>query len=307
MAQNLDIQLLRHFVAVAEELHFSRAADRLYVAQQVLSRDVRALEAAAGVRLLDRTTRRVELTAAGHELLGRARQILALHDATVHELRGDLASLLVDVVGVGLTPTVVLEEARRMAPGIDFFARFHTGVENGVSLVRSGALDVTFGRAPTASRQLQSQLVRYERFGVLLPEQHPLAAREQIPLAQLRDSGVCFRAGDQATPGWEDAALQLLAPLGIDAASAHPHVLGMDDLQHHLRQRNAPILTLMDQPGVAGAVRRPLVDPVPLYPWSMTWKTGAVHPGLGALREAAVSLSTASGWLIADDGAWLPE
>jgi len=306
MVQNLDIQLLRHFVAVAEELHFSRAAARLYVAQQVLSRDVRALEAAAGVRLLDRTTRRVELTAAGNELLGRARQILALHDATVHELRGDLASLLVDIVGVGLTPTAVLEEARRAAPDIDFFARFHTGVENGVSLVRSGALDVTFGRAPAASRQLQSQLVRYERFAVLLPEQHPLAGREHIPLAQLRDSGVCFRAGDQATPGWEDAALQLLAPLGIDATSAHPHVLGMDDLQLHLRQRNAPILTLMDQPEVAGAVRRPLVDPVPLYPWSMTWKAGAVHPGITALRDAAGSLATAADWLTADDEAWLP-
>ena len=307
MAQNLDIQLLRHFVAVAEELHFSRAAARLYVAQQVLSRDVRALEAAAGVRLLDRTTRRVELTTAGHELLGRARQILALHDATVHELRGDLASLLVDVVGVGLTPTVVIEEARRAAPDIDFFARFHTGVEQGVSLVLSGAIDVTFGRAPSRSRQLQSQLVRYERFGVLLPQQHPLAALEEVPLELLRDSGVCFRAGDQATPGWEDAALQLLAPLGIDAASAHPHVLGMEDLQHHLRQRNAPILTLMNQPAIAGAVRRPLVDPVPLYPWSMTWKTGAVHPGLTALRQAAAALAAAEEWLTADDGAWLPE
>ena len=307
MAQNLDIQLLRHFVAVAEELHFSRAAARLYVAQQVLSRDVRALEDAAGVRLLNRTTRRVELTSAGQALLVRARQILALHDATAHELRGDLASLLVDVVAVGLTPAMVLDEARRAAPDIEFFARFHTGVEDGVALVLSGAIDVTFGRAPSRSRQLQSQLVRYERFGVLLPQQHPLAALEQVPLELLRDSGVCFRAGDQATPGWEDAALQLLAPLGIDAASAHPHVLGMEDLQHHLRQRNAPILTMMNQPAIAGAVRRPLVDPVPLYPWSMTWKTGAVHPGLTALRQAAAALAAADEWLTADDGAWLPE
>lgn len=306
MAQNLDIQLLRHFVAVAEELHFSRAAARLYVAQQVLSRDVKSLEAAAGVRLLDRTTRKVELTVAGEALLVRARQILALHDAAAHELRGDLASLLVDVVAVGLTPTVVLDEARRAEPDIEFFARFHTGVDNGVSLVLSGAIDVTFGRAPAASRHLQSQLVRYESFGVLLPQEHPLASLEEIPLSLLRDSGVCFRAGDQATPGWEDAALQLLAPLGIDAASAHPHVLGMDDLQLHLRQRNAPILTLMSQPEVAGAVLRPLVDPVPLYPWSMTWKAGAVHPGIAALRNAAEALADREDWLAADAEAWLP-
>jgi DNA-binding transcriptional LysR family regulator len=306
MAHNLDIQLLRHFVVVAEELHFTKAAARLYIAQQVLSRDIKALEAAAGVRLLNRTTRRVELTPAGQLLWARATEIIALHDATATELRSTLASLVVDVVGAGLTPSRVLDAAREAAPAIEFFARFNNGGQNSDLSLDSATIDVAFGRAAASATQVRSALVRYEQFAVLLPAAHELAARESVPLDLLRHSGVCFRAGDQATPAWEDAALQLLAPLGIDRTAAHPHVLGAADLQHHLRQRNAPILTLLDQPDVEGAVRRPVVDPVALYPWSMSWRADAVHPGIPVLLAAAQRLAEQHDWLVHAEGAWLP-
>lgn len=77
----MEPRLLRGFVAVAEELHFTRAAARLYVAQQALSRDVRRLEAALGAVLFVRTTRAVELTADGERLLPLARRVLAAHEA----------------------------------------------------------------------------------------------------------------------------------------------------------------------------------------------------------------------------------
>jgi DNA-binding transcriptional LysR family regulator len=86
MAGELELHLLRHFVAVAEELHFTRAAARLYVAQQALSRDIGRLERQLGVRLFTRTTRRVALTAEGERLLVRARELLALHDQTFQGL-----------------------------------------------------------------------------------------------------------------------------------------------------------------------------------------------------------------------------
>src|SRR5512133_1087047 len=84
----LDLRLLRSFVAVAEELHFTRAANRLYVAQQALSRDIRRLESQIGVPLFARSTRHVSLTADGERLLAHARSLLALNDAAVGELRG---------------------------------------------------------------------------------------------------------------------------------------------------------------------------------------------------------------------------
>ena len=304
---DLDIRLLRRFVVLAEELHFSRAAERLFMAQQALSRDISRLERQAGVRLLDRTTRNVALTAAGSALLVRAPEMLALHDTTVRELHGVAGSLTVDVVGAGLTPTLVLAAARLLAPDIEFFATFRTGMEAAVPLLMAQKLDVTFGRTPTPVRGLRQRLVRHEPIAVLLPQHHALARLDAVPLEALRHARPCFRAGDHATPGWEHAMLQLLAPFGADAATAHPHVHGTDELARHLHDRDAPIITMTTQPAVPGAVLKPLVQPSAVFPWAMMWRAGTDHPGLHALNAAADSLAAADDWRHLPDDAWLPD
>jgi DNA-binding transcriptional LysR family regulator len=303
---DLEIRLLRHFVAVAEELHFSHAAQRLFVAQQALSRDIQRLEDRAGVRLLDRSTRRVTLTPAGRTLLTRAREMLALHDLTLRQLRGERRSLTVDVVGPGLTPTLVLAAARRRAPDVEFFARFHTGTEAAVPLLLAEQLDVTFGRSPGAPDGLRQRPVRNEPIAVLLPEGHPLAQLDAVPLEALRGTRVCSRAGNHATPGWKHAVLSLLAPLGVDESGAHPHVQGTEEIAQHIRDRNAPILAMTTQPAVPAAVLRPLVEPVALFPWAMIWRADLDHPGLHALNQAIDELADAENWLAVPNNAWLP-
>ncbi len=303
----MEIRLLRRFAAVADELHFRRAADRLFIAQQALSRDVRRLEDRLGVRLLDRTTRRVSLTPAGELLSSRAREILALYDATVLDLRGPAPSLTVDVVGTGLTPALVLEAARRGAPGQEFFARFHTGPEPAAAHLAAGHVEVAFGRGHTLPDGVRHRPVRYEPISVLLPERHPLARLAAVPLESLRGTGPCARAGEHGSPDWEHAALQLLERFDIDPLAAHPHVQGTDELARHIRERAAPVLTVSTRPAVPGAVLRPLVDPVPLFPWVMIWRTGLGHPGLDALHRAVDELTAAHGWLAVPAGAWLPE
>ncbi|WP_163506016.1 LysR family transcriptional regulator [Fodinicola acaciae] len=307
MPDDLEIRLLRYYLALAEELHFSRAAQRLFVAQQALSRDIRRLEDRLGVRLLDRTTRRVTLTPAGRKFQIKARKLVALHDATVREMRGERRSVTVDIVGAGLTPALVLATARTLAPDVEFFARTHNGPEQAVRLVLADQLDVTFGRHPAPIDDLHRQPVRYERISVLLPENHPLAASAAIPLPALRDAKVCVRAGDHVTPGWEHAVRQLLGPSCVDLAGSHPHVQGADELAHHLRQRDAPILTMTTQPAVPGAVSRPLTEPIALFPWTMMWRTDNDHPGIHALRNAADQLASRENWLSTPDDSWLPQ
>lgn len=310
MTEDLDLRLLRHFVAVAEELNFSRAAERLFVAQQAVSRDVRKLEDRAGTPLFDRTSRRVVLTPAGRRLLVRARQILALHDETLRELRGEGRSLLVDVVGQRLTPALVLAAARDRAVGYEFFARFHGGLDASLPLLAGHRLDVTFGRwhgiTGDPPQGLEHQLIRYEQISVLVPESHPLAVQAEVPLAALRETDACWHCGDHASAQWEQAILQLFADTDTPPAPPRPNVRGIDELAYHIQQWDLPVLTISSQPDVPGAVVRPLVQPVAMYPWSMIWRKDLHHPGLTALRDAAGDLSAAENWLDLPENAWLP-
>ena len=300
MADELELRLLRHFVTVAEELHFRRAAERLFIAQQALSRDIRRLEDRIGTPLLIRSTRSVDLTDAGRRLLPRAKELLALHDLALRELR-DHEPLVVDVVDAELTPALVLEAVRSQAPGSEFIARF--GQRGGG---RGGSADVVFDRVSRPSPEMSTQLVRFEPLAVLVPDGHPLASRDIVPFEDLRGTRVCSRAGGHVTEGWIDATAQLLAPFGIDPAIGHPVVAGGEELAQHLRLRSAPVLALASQRPVDGAVLLPVIDPVPLFPWAMSWRSDLDHPALAELRAAAASLSAANGWLDVPDGAWLP-
>src|SRR3954447_4405822 len=126
---DLDTRLLRAFVTVAEELNFTRAAERLFIAQQALSAQVQQLESRLSVKLFDRTTRRVGLTDAGEQLLPHALATLHALDAGIAELqaaqRAERATLRVGLSGTASAP--VVGEAMRL------FAERHPDVELQVS------------------------------------------------------------------------------------------------------------------------------------------------------------------------------
>ena len=119
-ATNFEIRSLRYFVAAAEELNFTRAAARLYVAQQALSREIQRLESRLGVSLFRRTTRRVTLTLDGERLLGRARDLVAAHDAVWAEVHASVTQpTVVDLMSEGrLTASRILAHARAQTPEI---------------------------------------------------------------------------------------------------------------------------------------------------------------------------------------------
>jgi uncharacterized protein YeaO (DUF488 family)/DNA-binding transcriptional LysR family regulator len=312
MAGELDLRLLRHFVAVAEELHFTRAAARLYVAQQALSRDIGRLERQLGVRLFTRTTRRVALTAEGERLLVRARELLALHDQTLQELSGHDRPLLVDLLAEGHTPVRVVHAARQRVPNVELVGRFHGGLGAALHLLLAGGLDVAFGRSeglgrPFPDEQLCRRLVRLEPLALLLPEEHPLVALEAVPMEALRGTQVDISAGNEQAPEWVDLGARLLAAFGAEPSPPHPHAEGLEETVRHLRAEGLPILTLLERPVAPGVVVRPLTEPMPLYPWTMVFRRDLRHPGLDGLQASADELARRERWLELPPGPWLPE
>ncbi|WP_030549209.1 LysR family transcriptional regulator [Streptomyces albus] len=315
MPRDIDPRLLRAFAAVAEELHFTRAAARLYVAQQALSRDIRRLERGLGTELFVRTTRSVELTAAGKRLLPYARRVLEAHDdliAACSEAEAD-RPLLVDIGERVSTGNLVLEEARRIAPaaGPEFYACYHSGLIGAAADLLAGRLDVSFGRIagldPAVRARLDHLPVRFEPMAVVLPAAHRLAALPEVPLGALAGESVYAAAGNDATAEWTDLAERLFAGRGIAVAPPLPPIQGREEFIRVMGKLGRPVLATSQFIDMPGAVLRPLTDPVPLSPVSMVWRRGGRHPGLDLLRAAAERLAARRAWLVRPSGSWLPD
>jgi DNA-binding transcriptional LysR family regulator len=305
-----DPRLLRAFLAVAEELHFTRAAARLYVAQQALSRDVRRLERELGAELFVRTTRQVTLTADGERLVPHARRALAAQDDLLAAF-GQARPLLVDVNSPGLgTGRRVLGRARELAPDHELMARYESGLTGAAAELLAGRLDASFGRFagldPALRAGLEQQAVRLEPMAVLLPEDHPLTDLHQVPLAALAGQTVYAGAGNPRTPEWTDLAHQLFEGRGIEVAAPAPLAVGHEEFQRIMSKTRTPVLVVVDFPAMPGSVLRPLIDPVPLSPVSLVWRKGLVHPGLDALRRAAAELAGREEWLRSPPDGWIP-
>jgi DNA-binding transcriptional LysR family regulator len=186
----MELYSLRYFVAVAEELHFGRAARRLGMAQPPLSRQIRALEAELGARLLERTKRHVALTPAGEVLLEEARRLLAQAERVVEAVhraaRGQTGRLAVGFVGTatyGLLPEILRRFHRRF-PEVAL-----TLVEMGspmqLAALGERRIDVGFLRPAALDATLAGRVVQREPLLVALPAGHRLAKAEGITLSDL--------------------------------------------------------------------------------------------------------------------------
>jgi DNA-binding transcriptional LysR family regulator len=183
----LDLRLVEYFVAVAEELHFGRAAARLHIAQPSLSQQIRRLEQQLGVALLQRTSRKVELTPAGRTLLSEGRRLLAQSRRTARATRAAAAQRLIvgfsGSAGSGLLPDA-------LAAFAEHHASVHVAVRelllDSVDEVLSGQVDVAFTRLLPGQTDLEVDVVAREPRVVAVAVTHPLAARKALTFADLR-------------------------------------------------------------------------------------------------------------------------
>lgn len=189
----VELRHLRAFVAVAEERHFGRAADRLHMAQPPLSQQIRRLESELGVELLHRTTRKVDLSPAGAVLLDRARKILADAEAAKEDAqraaRGEVGKLAVGFTGsatYALLPALA-NALRTELPGVELDLRGELLTPAQVEGLSAGTLDLGLLRPPVRRRDLTVEVVVREPLIAVLPEAHPLAKRSAIDVEQLAD------------------------------------------------------------------------------------------------------------------------
>ena len=186
----LDLFQLRCFAAVAEELHFGRAAQRLHMTQPPLSRQIQLLEHAVGVQLLERTSRSVRLTAAGAVLYRDAQVLLRLAsqaaDAAARTGRGEAGRVVVGytaVSGYALIPQL-LAAAGQALPGIEIVLEEMVSSEQ-LRALEEDRIDISFVRPLQATGALQYHRVAREPMLLALPAGHPLAARTRVRLQDL--------------------------------------------------------------------------------------------------------------------------
>lgn len=189
----MELRHLRYFLAVAEERHFGRAAERLHMASPPLSHAVKQLEVELGVTLFERTTRRVDLTPAGEMLLERARGILAAVESTRTDVpraeAGDLGR-----IAMGFTGSATYELLPRLSrvlreelPDVEVELFGEMLSPRSVAGLVDGSLDLAFLRPPVREAGLAVHVIRQEPLIAVLPEQHPLARLPAVPLAGLAE------------------------------------------------------------------------------------------------------------------------
>ena len=201
----MDIRDLEAFVAVAEELHFGRAALRLHMAQPPLSNRIRQLERELGLRLFERSTRTVTLTDPGARLLEPARRVLnaveAVRNAAAAIATGDQGRVRIGFAGASSQRALPLltRAVRNAHPGIQLVLRSQTYVHTALDMLVAGSLDLAFARLPIPHPELSSRVVEVEELLCALPSNHPLADQSGIRLEQLVNDDFVSLADDQGS------------------------------------------------------------------------------------------------------------
>jgi DNA-binding transcriptional LysR family regulator len=219
MSQLLELRHLRYFVAVAEELHFSRAAKRLHIAQPPLSQQIRNLERSIGHPLFTRNSRTVTLTQAGETLLERSRYLLRrLEDdlETVRRVgRGEIGTLTVGFIGSAMLTVLpaLIGSYRKRFTKVDLRLRELT-TSSLVEAIRQGAVDLGFLRDAGPTEGLVVEKVLAERFVVAVAKKHPLASRQKISLVELKGEPLILFARELGPLAW-DKTIALCETSGI--------------------------------------------------------------------------------------------
>lgn len=301
----MDLRHLKYFVAVAEELNFSRAAERLYLSQPALSQQIRKLEDDLGVELFSRTKRQVELTKAGEILLEGARRALMQVENSVRAAR-EVGGVENHHLKVGFPEYAnhtavadILQTFQWRYPYVELEEHEMFTLQqtlHQIDELREGRLDAGFLLAPVSDGALASRRVLDIELVAALPADHPLAAKDELPMKDLAEERIilfsrrfhpyCYdyvvRCCEEA--GFEPDVVQRNEPQLYSGATTYRMVASGVGVAVVAR----PMVSPSRLPRV---VFRPLRDPSPALELAVTWRREDPSPNLRAFLEVVRELA----------------
>jgi DNA-binding transcriptional LysR family regulator len=274
----MELRLLRYFVAVAEELHFARAAERLHIAPPSLSQQIKSLETSLGTPLFVRDRRHVELTAAGRMLLPDAREILDLAARAQRNVAGATGPLRVGYVSwlpdrLVTSPELDIRVDEWIMPSHVQIAR-----------VLDGGLDAAIAWAPARDERLDLRLLWPEPLLAVTPAGR---AEKTVAARKLR---VLVDADLTSWQAWNDFATEFAEATGARLVHIDDGGIAGPAFHDHTLRLNAPVLMSPKRYSdrlPASLRTRPIVEPCPLWCWSLVTRANDERDSVAALRERA--------------------
>lgn len=293
----MELRHLRYFVAVAEELHFGRAAERLFMAQPPLSQQIKQLEVELGFDLFERTNRRVRLTEAGKVYLEEARVILRrVEDAKVKAFRVSRGET--GWIGVGFVASSsydilpdVLRRFRDLYPDVELVLAELLSIDQ-IGALREKRIHVGFSRMSIVERGIVCETIATERLLVALPSRHPLAGASSIRVRDLE--GQPFIQFPKAS---ESSYYQVIEGLCSAEGFAPSVIQKTDEVQTAISLVVAGLgITIVPEPIQNllrdGIVYRPFIEPSPVVNLAMAYREDETSPVLPRFLEVARQLAT---------------
>ncbi|MFI6472761.1 LysR substrate-binding domain-containing protein [Streptomyces sp. NPDC050516] len=279
----MELRTLRYFVAVAEELHFGRAAGRLHMSQPPLSRAIKQLETELGAALFDRSPGGVTLTSAGAVLLDEARALLARAD----QARGRVAAaagataITIGILGDSTDPraTRLAAAYRRRHPQVEVRVR-ETDLTDPTCGLHAGGVDVALTRSPFDETGLSVRELRTDPVGALLRADDVLAGRHSLELADLTDRR-WFLFPQGTDPLWQ-------AYWSGGEPREGPVVRAVQECRQAVLWNGTVGMTLLDHEPGEGLAVVPLVD-MPPSRMVVAWKEGDTNPVIRSFVQIAIA------------------
>jgi len=297
-----DLRRLQYFVAVAQERNFTRAAERLRIAQPALSRQVRLLEQELGVELLHRTTHEFELTEAGEFLLERGPALLSAAEELWRSVRtygtGERGQVVVAYGASASYETAprLLHALAESHPGITI-ATAVKSVDEIVAGLRNGSVDLGLVRCPPKASGLDARRVRMEPQGVLLRRDHRLASSPSVAVADLADETVLLHPRE-GNPGHYDAVLGLFREHALEPR-VRLRALSFDLAYTPVLQGG--VIAIIGESSITLGLPEELcwlpLSPPAGFEVSLLFRSHRRSPAVDRMLNAATGIADALGWI----------